>query len=416
MATKKRDTSVTPLDHQEFRKANEIIAPRVARGGTLSLLGRKIFNVLLYHMQRMEYPGIDSPEEDPVYKSLYWLSLSELARDSAFNSEDTGLLKETLLKLQDIKIITDDEKGFSSDVLVASVKIIPGKRGKKTMLGWGMHPATEAILRSPMFYTRLSIYYLTSLRTTAGMALYESCKRYATNPGKLTRREPWEWWFEVLTGQPVGNEKPEFKYFKRDVLKPAIEEVNTTDIRVELMVHKNGRKIADLQFKIERVVQNASELPAPAIVDTVLISRITALGILQKDAEDIFTAHDESFLKATLDLVEARAADQNLTVLVNPAAFFRTALRGKFSETKNKKASARAGLVEKSTEGVPSAETAVNKARKAMIKQIEGMSSEEKNMLLARFIDSNPALAHYAIKSPNSRIVREALAEWMLRG
>jgi hypothetical protein len=72
-------------------------------------------------MQRLESPGVGSPDGDVSYKSLYWLPLTDLAKDSAFNSEDTGLLKETLLKLQDIKIITDDDKGFSSDVLVASV-------------------------------------------------------------------------------------------------------------------------------------------------------------------------------------------------------------------------------------------------------------------------------------------------------
>lgn len=199
--------NLLPADPKEFRKANQIIAPRVARGGTLSLLGRKVFNVLLYHTQRLGEPGIGAPAGDPVYQTLYWLPLAELSRDAAFNSEDTQLLKETLVKLQDIKITTDDDaRGFSSDVLVASVKIVPGRRGTRTMVGWGLHAATEAILKNPEFYTRLSIYYLTSLRTTAGIALYENAKRYATNPSQLSRREAWEWWHDVLTGLPMGRE------------------------------------------------------------------------------------------------------------------------------------------------------------------------------------------------------------------
>ena len=150
--------NLVPTTEQEFRKANEIISPRVARGGTLSLLGRKVINVLLYHTQRQGVPGVGAPEGDPVFKTLYWLPLAELSRDSSFNSEDTALLKDTLLKLQDIKIITDDSSGFSSDVLIASVKILPSKRGGRTMIGWGLHPATEAILRSPEFYTKLSFH------------------------------------------------------------------------------------------------------------------------------------------------------------------------------------------------------------------------------------------------------------------
>ena len=79
MATKKNEKALISANHQEFRKANEIIAPRVARGGTLSLLGRKVFNVLLYHTQRLGVPEFGAPEGDFVYRTLYWLPLSDLA-------------------------------------------------------------------------------------------------------------------------------------------------------------------------------------------------------------------------------------------------------------------------------------------------------------------------------------------------
>ena len=414
MATKKTNTTVVTADHQEFRKANEIIAPRVARGGTLSLLGRKVFNVLLYHTQRLGVPGLGAPEGDLVYRTLYWLPLSDLAKDSAFNSEDTGLLKETLLKLQDIKIITDDSKGFSSDVLVASVKIVPGKRGQKTMLGWGLHPATEAILRSPEFYTRLSIYYLTSLRTTAGIALYENSKRYATNPSKLTRREAWEWWHDVLTGQPVGNEKPEYKYFKRDVLKPAIAEVNTTDIQVELIEHKAGRRIVELQFKVERAAQGALELPPPPIIDTQVISRITAIGVHEREAADIFASHDEVYLKATLDLVEARAVDQKLPPLGSAAAFFRTALRGRFVDGEKQRGLAILATQEKPVISAPPIYPVLTKARKNALKTYDGLADDLRQAQLGVFLSHNPAFVVFVRKSPGSRVVREALAQWLL--
>lgn len=414
MAMKKKQLSVIPADTQDFRKANEVIAPRVSRGGTLSLLGRKIFNVLLYHMQRLGGPGVNAPEEDLVYNTLYWLPLSDLAKDSAFNSEDTGLLKETLLKLQDIKIITDDSNGFSSDVLLASVKIIPGKNGKKTMLGWGLHPATEAILRSPEFYTRLSIYYLISLRTTAGMALYENCKRYSTNPSKLTRRESWEWWYDVLTGQPVIHEKPEYKYFKRDVLKPAVIEVNTTDIRVEMIEHKNGRKISELQFRIEFAAQGSLKLPSHSVVDTQLISRISALGILLREAEVIFASNDADFLRATLDLVEARASDSKLVALSSTAAFFRTALRGRFAETQKKKAITKVAEQEVLATNANSVDGIGSKARIELLKKVEELPDNKKQVLIDRFIVCNPSFAPYAVKSPNSRVVREALVKWII--
>lgn len=415
MAKKKKDSGAPVTDILEFRKANEIIAPRVARGGTLSLLGRKVFNVLLYHMQRLERPGVGAPDGDPSYDCLYWLPLSDLAKDSAFNSEDTGLIKDTLIKLQDIKIITDDSNGFSSDVLVASVKIVPGKRGKKTMIGWGVHPATEAILRNPAFYTRLSIYYLTSLRTTSGMALYENCKRYATNPSKVTRKEPWEWWHDVLTGQPIGNEKPEFKYFKRDILKPAIAEVNTTDIRVELVEHKNGRKVAELQFKVQIVAQKSLKFPPTVIIDAKLTSKIIALGFSKKEAEDIFASNDEIFLKETIELVVTRSLDNKLSKLENPAAFFRTALRGRYADQKKQKPSIAIPPVVKLDEDKSIAHSVVNKKRTEVIHRLDSMTTNEKNDLLADFMKKNSSLASFAKASPESRIVHEALIDWLIR-
>jgi hypothetical protein len=258
------------------------------------------------------------------------LPLRELASDAAYNSEDIKVLKDSLEKLQDIKIVIDDAKGYASDVLIPKVRIIPDRRGKPTMVGWTLDSTTERILLRPEFYTRLSIYYLTSLRTTAGISLYENAKRYATNPSKLTVRETWQWWHDVLTGLPMTQEKREYKYFKRDVLRPAIDEVNTTDIRVELIEHKNGRRITHLQFKIERVAQGSLELPPPPVIDTKTVDRIRELGMHQREAEDIFASNDEHLVRATLDWVLDRMTNKALPPVEAPAALFRSALRGRY--------------------------------------------------------------------------------------
>ena len=109
-----------------------------------------------------------------------------------------------------------------------------------------------------------------------------------------------------------------------------------------------------------------------------------------------------------------RLLDKNLTALANPAAFFRTALRGKYVQGKKQKVLAKVSVVEKPVPSEQPANTAANKARKAMLKQLDVLSFEDKNALLIRFVESNPSLANYAIKSPNSRLIREALAELML--
>ncbi len=325
------------VKQQEFRKANEIISPRVVRGGTLTLLSRKVFNVLLYHTQRLGVPGKDAPEGDPLFADFFWIPLQELAADSAYNSEDAAVIKEALQRLQDIKIVTDDRsRGFASDVLIPNIRVIPNRRGKPTMVGWKLDATTERILKTPELYTRLSIYYLTSLKSTASISLYEVAKRYSTNPSGVTSRESWEWWHDVLTGQPMSHEKPEYKYFKRDTIKPAIDEVNTTDIRVDLIEHKNGRRVEQLQFRVSVAAQKGLELPPPPVINTKVIDRVRALGIHAREAEDLCVSHDEGLVVRTVDWVEVRLSSKDLPPVESPAAMFRAALRGRYAESQPK--------------------------------------------------------------------------------
>lgn len=413
MPKKTKPNSSVSTEIRQFKKSNEIISPRVARGGTLSLLGRKIFNVLLYHMQVQGQPGVGAPSDDPLYSSLYWLPLNVVAKDAAFNSEDTGLLKETLLKLQDIKIITDNNEGFSSDVLVASVKIIPGKAGRKTMLGWGMHATTEFILRNPEFYTRLSLYYLTRLRTTSGIALYENCKRYASNPSKLTRREKWEWWYDVLSGNPINQVKPEYKYFKRDILKSAIKEVNNTDIFVELIEHKNGRKVEALQFKIERQDVVSDKTTEETVLNISIVAQLEKLGISIKEAKVFIENNEESFLVKTIQLVEKRANDLSLPPLSSVPAFFKSALKKRYIDTV-----VDTQINNKKTEGVLidiPIEVEINPIREAMRIKLEQMNEVEVKELLDSFIDENPHFVGYARKSPKGKMINTALIDYLVK-
>lgn len=411
-----------PDDDRKLKKANELIGPRVSRGGSLSLLGRKVINVLLYHTQSSAGPGLNAPKGDELYKALYWLPLHELATDAAYNSGDAELIKDTLLNLQDIKLITEDDRGFASDVLLSSVRVIPGQRRAPTMVGWSFPPATEKMLRNPDYFTRLSLYYLTSLKTTAGASLYEICKRYATNPSRLTCRESWEWWHDVLTGLPVADTKAahrpeyksEYKYFKRDYLKPALSEVSKTDVDVVLIEHKSGRRVTELQFRVESKRQAPLELPMGPVIDTAVIERITALGVHAREAEDIFAKTDVAYLKRTLDFVEAQ---QRVGKVDTPSAFFRWALKGKMADAPEPKSSrlARPRLekpVERPREQTP-VETAASAARKEALERFDVLTDDEKAEQILAFMAERPAFASQARKSPNSRLVREALAAWL---
>ncbi|CAM3827852.1 replication initiation protein [Polaromonas hydrogenivorans] len=340
MATrKKRDSTgrTAPasevVDPKEFRKTNETIGLRVMEG-RLSLLTRKVFNVMMYHAQQLRVPGDNAPIDTPAAKKYFWILLSDLARDAAYDSKDTEYLKQQLDELQNIKLLMENERQWTSERLVASVTLVNphglNKHSGQVWFGYAFPPEVHELVMAPGTYTRFSIFYQGLLRSGSALALYEVCRRYATNPSKVTASETYEHWFGVLTGNPVARnaEPTPYKYFKRDVIKPAIAEINTlTDITVELIEHKNGRRVERLQFRVEQNKQPQLGFPSQPILDMALMARVVKFGFTQSDASDFLAQHGEEKIRACAAFVEARLAQKNSAQLESPAAYFRWSLK-----------------------------------------------------------------------------------------
>jgi hypothetical protein len=150
------------------------------------------------------------------------------------------------------------------------------------------------------------------------------------SPGNLTMRLPWQDWRPTLTGVPDGSEEgtyKEYKYFKRDVVKTAVDEVNTiTHIDVELIEHKIGRSVSELQFRVRHKKQGGLEFEEENLFDLSLIARLTALGFTQGQAEKLYSDTDEPRLRGTLDYVEKRLKKGGEPI-DSPMAYFRHALQ-----------------------------------------------------------------------------------------
>ena len=321
---------------KEFRKTNEAIGLRVSEG-RLSLLSRKLFNVMMYHAQQQREPGENAPLATEAAKKYFWIPLAEVARDAAYHSNDTEKLKVHLEELQNIRVHMEDGIQWTSQRLVSAVTLVnPAglkKKGGQLWFGFAFPPEVAALVTSPgSSYTKLAIYYQTMLRSGTSLALYEICRRFLTNPSKVTYRQDWEWWYGAMSGNPITETMPQYKYFKRDVIKPAIAEINmTTDINIELIEHAEGRKVVALQFKVQATLQAALAFPAPPVIDTAMLARIMKLGVAQADAENYLLSTDEATLEATLSLVEKRVGSSAKTKIDSPAAYFRQALKNGYA-------------------------------------------------------------------------------------
>jgi hypothetical protein len=325
-------TTVDSSELREFRKTNEAIGLRVVEGN-LSLLSRKVFNVMMYHAQEMKVPGLNAPINTPASKKYFWIPLSDLARDAAYDSKDVQYLKKQLEEMQNIKLLMENERQWTSERLVSSVTLVNpaglNKHSGQVWFGFAFPPEVHEQVMAPSTYTRLSIVYQSALKSGSALALYEICRRYATNPSKLTFIQTYEHWYGVITGNAISDSTPPvYKYFKRDTLKPAIAEINAlTDISIELIEHKNGRRVEKLQFRVEQTKQAQLEFPAPPIIDVELMSKVMKFGFSQADAGDLVAQYSDDVVLAAITRVEARIESKGMAPLEAPAGYFRWTLQ-----------------------------------------------------------------------------------------
>ncbi|MBP6900316.1 MAG: replication initiation protein [Burkholderiaceae bacterium] len=310
-------------DDQAVAKANESIAIRPKRG-KLTLLSRRIYNALLYHAQRA---GVDQPS--------YTILLSELIDDARFNSNNTELLKTHIRDMQATTIewhtSIGEQRRWTSTQLLGTVHIQERGRGSPCSITWGYPEPIRERLVKPAHYTKVFLEISSQMRTYAAAVLYELGARYLTSPGRLTMREDLIWWASVLTGRS-DIETVDYRILHRDTIKKALVELDTLNdgFRMEVVEHKRGRKVEELQFRVIPKVQPALqglEAGGRNVFDLQLVERLVALGFKRPDAQDLYAATDEGALRAAVDAVEARMKSTALPALESPPAYLRDALR-----------------------------------------------------------------------------------------
>ena len=316
-------STVVPAPAQEalphLRKAVEAIAIK-PRAGKLTLLSRKLFNILLAKAQGGQ--GLS--------ESVHTMPLSELCSIAQFDSGDTELIKEHLRKMVSTTVEwSSGVKGsrrWGITTLIGGVELI--ENGQRCTIQWSYSEQIKDKLLAPNVYTKLSLQFQNSFRSAAALALYEICVRYVDSPGQLTMRMPWVEWRPTLTGTPDHDKDQiysEYKYFKRDVLKPSVLEVNAlTQIEVELIEHKKGRSVSDIQFTVKPKQQGAFELEDNNLFDMSLVSRMLDLGLSQTQAEKFYADHDEAQVRAALGYTEQRLKQK--PPVENVPGYFRRAL------------------------------------------------------------------------------------------
>ena len=381
---------------------NEVIkaSPAIQIQSKITHLQRRVWNVLLANAYN-ELPNTD----------IHRVSVVELAKELGFDSHNEEYLKETLEALVDCTVKwnllgKDKKERWGVAALLASAEIENG------ICTYGFAPHLRYKLYNPRIYTKLNLRLQNRFTSRYALILWEVCFDYfdiARNQGE-TPFIPIERFREL-----IGLEKDEYPIFKalnRNVIKPAITEINElTNFSIEVERKRMGRKISDLKFRISRLKEtpiaeqtqetfwsDIDDLPPIAIkLLQTGISRKEALEIANQKWDIVDAAgFPEDRTDFNLYVDEKIWLAQETNGIENVGGFIIKAIRENYQNPKFQKQL----QAEKAQE------------QQAMLRSLKEAMLEKQGALLRQAVRANPELLKQAAAKITSGFIRERLEDY----
>ena len=380
-------------------KINEVIkaSPAIQIQSRISLLQRRAWNVLLANAYN-ELPD----------KEIHSVSIVELAAKLGFGDGNQEYLKEVLKSIVDCKVewnVLDKDKKEEWGVagLLAEVRIRDG-------ICFYQFPHTLRLkLYNPRVYAKLNLRLQNQFRSRYALVLWEICFDYFD-----TDRDQGETPFIPLETfkSLMGLEEtdyPVFKVLNRDLIKPAIKEINDlTNYHIEVEHKRLGRRIGELKFRITKVKQ--IPIQESLFPDIENLSPV-AVELIQADIDR----------KVALQIAEQAWDFVNPGKLPEPGTYpdFSAYVAEKIeislhaAEVKN-----RGGfIIEAIRENYQNSEVQTVRqlrAEKAREKELEDLTAEfkvKRDNILRQAVHAEPELVERAAERIQSYFVRERLLE-----
>lgn len=311
----------------ELRKPHEMIV-MVPRSNRVTLTGRRIYNALL-HVSQSRLAVLNSM---PPANYMFEAPLPAILRTTGSSGEDRTAAKRYLREMRGLEVDWESTapgdgvkwRGFS---MLSEVAI--ELRDGENWVSWSYPPTIMNALREPTRWARIDLDILARLGTYAAVALYEICARYRDNPSGVTSRKPVDWWADALSRVPAGSERREWRKFKNERVKEAIDEINReTDLDIQLIEHKQGRAVIEAQFTVRRKRQGPlSRTLTNQPADANLVLRAESLGVRETKLEGLIKEFGEARVRDKLDVLERRVANSNLRGIENAYSYLRSLLR-----------------------------------------------------------------------------------------
>ena len=376
---------------------NEVIkaSPAIQIQGKITHLQRRAWNVLLANAYN-ELP----------HKDIHSVSVAELAAKLGFDSKNEKYLKEALRALRNCEVQwnilgKDKKQEWGVAGLLSEARI------KNGICYYEYSHTIRQKLHNPRIYTKLNLRLQSRFKSQYALVLWEVCFDYFD-----TDRDQGETPFILLETfrelMGVGtDEYSSFPFLNRDVIKPAIKEINDlTDYHVEVEQKRIGRRIGELKFRITKIKQlpvqesvfpDIENLPAVAIeLIQAEIDRNMAMKIA--DTEWNFVNPEKlpspgSYVDFLGYVAEKIEMSVDAVGVKNRSGYIVEAIRENYQDPEiQKRRQAR--------------------AEKAKEKELEDLTTEfnaKRNNIIRQVVHAEPELVEVAAERIHSYIVRQRL-------
>lgn len=350
-------------------------------GTPLSLLERKLFNVLLVN----SYPQLNNNEHHRI-------NISVLCELIDYDSKDVSKLKEALRRLSTTAIewMVFDKKKEEKEWGVTTY--ISGWVIQKGVCEYGYSPFLKKKLHNPEMYASINLQAQKKFSSRYSLALYENCARFRPNEKKNFSGGTPEWTLEqfcILMG--VG-EKESYRVFRnlnKRILAPAVKEVNQwSDIIVTPILIKEGRKYAKIKFDVKDNPQLSFDLSSEYYDNALVKEMEQQYGIPEMMALEWIGKYGEERFQEVLSLVNNRIKKGELK---NPVGFIRKAFEEEYKPWKSTSDIQQAFFLEEQKkahleEQKKEKERAQKRANKRLLEDyIKGLSEQKKTDLTQAF-------------------------------
>ncbi|PYG26318.1 replication initiation protein [Pelagimonas varians] len=280
----------------------------------LTALQRKLVNALLYNA----YDTLVTERDHHINTRI-------LCDMIGFDSKNTAYLKEALVGIVEtvmqFDIMEDDgERSWEAMSLLTYVKVKGG------MCTYRYEQSLAEKLFHPDIYSKINLSVLRSLRSSHALVLYENCNRYVG----IGQTPVWDLGLFRKLMSVEGRYK-EFKFLKRDVIMPAMKEVNEhSNIQVEVLTVRKGRSVAALQFTVKPNPQMAliGMDDEDEISSTAAYQALLKKGVSKTLARSWVIDYGEAYVLDKVDLTTSQVA--NGKIKSSTAGFLKAAIEEDF--------------------------------------------------------------------------------------